>query len=462
MSSVSENYTNEEKWDFVNPPNIRSYPITRKRAIGGGNYTCKEYRKHYSTDQSLSGYPVGKQMGFDTYDLDAKFKLTGTQITTSEGHPFRNNPATGKSDIGGDFFTQKQYTTIGGYQNIHITTYDPAHGQRIESYYKGPMMAIDPTVNRYPSSSISNSTQLNAKGTTAIARTKPTNPVGGLTTALVELRRDGLPHLFGSSLWEGKASVVRNAGDEYLNKEFGWDPLAKDVSDFLGIVTNANDVIERYKRGIGKPMRRRFDFTTTETTTELDLGMHFPFQGGYDASKLDGYAQTPYILHQNSGAQTGRLTSTVKVWQRCWFSGAFTYYFPEKYRGKLGDLAVLAHELGLDLSPETLWAAAPWSWAIDWFSNAGDVISNYSSFHNDGLVMTYGYIMEHTIVSNTYRLTGATLNNGSPAPVSDVSYVIETKQRRGATPYGFGLSFGALSAFQKSIIGALGLTKLFR
>jgi hypothetical protein len=372
----------------------------------------------------------------------------------SEGHPFRNSPNKGTTDIGGNFFTQKKYIDIGDKVKIVSQMDEPNNGRYLQNTYSGHILAVDPSIDRFNASSfISSNSNLDALGTTAISHVKPTNPVGGLTTALLELRRDGLPHLLGSSLWEGKVSILRSAGDEYLNKEFGWDPLANDVADFLNTITHARDVIQRYKQGIGKPTRRRFDFTPIRQESETYLGAAWPFTG----------MSTPYLIHPNAPPSApGGLFLQSEVTVKRWFSGAFTYYFPRDADDKLRDISILAHELGLELTPDTIWAATPWSWAVDWISNLGDIVSNYSSFHNDGLVMTYGYMMEHSIVKNTYRLVNAIDRYGGRLPVSDVSYVTETKQRRGATPYGFGLSFGSFSNFQKSIIGALGITKLFR
>jgi len=114
--------------------------------------------------------------------------------------------------------------------------------------------------------------------------------------------------------------------------------------------------------------------------------------------------------------------------------------------------------LGLTLTPDTLWNAAPWSWAVDWFSNTGDVISNVTDSVTDGLVMRYGYIMEHSIVKNIYSLTKpGTLNPDVRVP--SITLVVETKKRRRANPFGFGLSWGSLSLRQQAIALALGLTR---
>jgi hypothetical protein len=113
---------------------------------------------------------------------------------------------------------------------------------------------------------------------------------------------------------------------------------------------------------------------------------------------------------------------------------------------------------GLNLTPDLVWNLTPWSWAIDWFTNFGDVVSNVSDMVTDGLVMRYGYIMEHTVAKNTYTLEGFSPLRGS-LPVPPMSFVTETKVRRAANPFGFGFTWDGLSPRQLAIAAALGLSK---
>jgi hypothetical protein len=118
-----------------------------------------------------------------------------------------------------------------------------------------------------------------------------------------------------------------------------------------------------------------------------------------------------------------------------------------------------SHLLGIELTPETLWNLAPWSWAVDWFSNTGDVVSNLTSWSSDGLVMHYGYMMEHSIVTRNYYSRGSRFlfANGSSAP--DLRFVTETKQRVRANPFGFNATWSGLSPVQTAIAAALGLSR---
>jgi hypothetical protein len=125
----------------------------------------------------------------------------------------------------------------------------------------------------------------------------------------------------------------------------------------------------------------------------------------------------------------------------------------------MGRNALEAKKLyGLSLTPETVWNLAPWSWAVDWVSNAGDVISNLSDWATDGLVLRHGYIMEQSFVRDTYEWYGP-VNFWSQVYPAVFTLECRSKLRRRATPFGFGLTFGDFTPRQWAIAIALGLTK---
>jgi hypothetical protein len=379
-------------------------------------------------------------------------KYIGWQSTASEGHPFRSSKQKGRTDLGGDFSTTKEFATPIGFQSLLLKRYFTVfYDYERTIKYTGPVLAVEPNSVTWPSNPASSDSQINAMGTTAIAAVKPTNPVASLTVALGEILHEGIPAVSGVHSWKDRTQVARDAGDEYLNIQFGWRPLVNDVISFGYGVTNAHDVIETYKRGVGRPVKKSYKFPVEESTTTQVVGTNV----------------LPYVTPGNSelfrtvdGAHGGTLIKEITLRKDRWFEGAFTYFIPQNFLGKkMGDYAILAQQLGLDLTPDTLWNLAPWSWAVDWISNAGDVISNYADFHQHGLVMIYGYMMEHTIVTHNYRLLGAAYTGGVPCSPTEVSLIFESKIRRGATPYGFGLNYGGFSIFQQSILAALGLSK---
>jgi hypothetical protein len=119
----------------------------------------------------------------------------------------------------------------------------------------------------------------------------------------------------------------------------------------------------------------------------------------------------------------------------------------------------------------TLWQLAPWSWAIDWFTNASSFVKNCQSLINYGTILRYGYIMETTTITDTYTAgIEASLSHASsgwvynqPYPVvSPVTLRTTVKKRIQANPFGFGLSWDGLTSVQQAILAALAITRVVR
>ena len=375
--------------------------------------------------------------------------IKGSQYTESEAHPFISSKKKGVSDLGGEFFTQKKYVICDTKSHSYRVVY-PGQPLQVTTgdtcFYATPPWTVD-----FHSSPYSADNALDALGATAISIVAPNNPVASLTVALAELRSEGMPKLPAiTSNWKDRTNIARNLGDEYLNVQFGWRPLMNDVTQFGDGVLHAHSLIKQYRRGIGKPIRRNYRFPTVRQVSETITPGVYPISTEGNSDWFSG-----------TGSAPGTLIKRTETIRDQWFSGCFTYFFPSNILGskKLADAAILARELGLEPSPETVWNVAPWSWAVDWFSNTGDVITNWTRFHEDGLVMRYGYMMEHSICKISYTLVGARSRGGNSFPVSPVTSVIETKVRRKANPYGFGFSWDGLSLFQGSILAALGISR---
>lgn len=246
----------------------------------------------------------------------------------------------------------------------------------------------------------------------------------------------------------------RNAlGSEYLNYQFGWVPLVSDLLQLGQSISNADLITREYARNSGKGIRRAFGFP--------------PIRPGivYNDVYLN---RSPWIspgsslLYNATRQNKGKVVRSWEVTKRRWFTGMFTYFLPsgDSILGGFQRAAIQArHLLGISLTPDSVWNLAPWSWAVDWFSNVGDVLTNWSNFAIDGQVLKYGYMMEHTISKYTYTFVGDTgFVTGNAYPI-DVVLVSETKKRLKATPYGFGFSWDGFSPTQWAVTTALGLTR---
>jgi len=395
----------------------------------------------------------------------AHLLFKGRETTTDENHRLRSRQdlyGHGPEDVGGPFFNQKKRCFVkpppGGLESDAMASYrldssglnQGGNWKRVK--YSGPILARVPSDSLFPTYS---QTNLIAKGTTAIARCKPTNNVADLATTISETIREGLPHLLGADLWESKTKNAKKAaGSEYLNYEFGWVPLVADIRNASYALANARKLIDAYERNSGRAVRRRYEFPIEKTEQTVEIGAG---PGQWYSNSDHGGA------NQDLSKPTPRLFKTSTFYRRTWFSGSFTYHLPTGYNSRnwLERASKQAGPLlGLDLTPELLWNIGPWSWAVDWFSNAGDLISNLSDWATDGLVMRYGYIMEHTLQEDTYHLNGPTRYKpyGSVF-ASPITFSLETKRRVKASPFGFDVDFTGFTSRQKAIVVALGLSR---
>lgn len=377
--------------------------------------------------------------------------LMGTQITESEGH---DRGRDGNYHEGGPFHTYRSEFSVGS------ANYD----QRIErtgafQQARGLVFCPRPTVpiGFAPSYSsyedqVANGDfdSLDEDGATAIAQCAPTNSASKLAILLGEIKKDGIPSLPGITTWKKRTELAKAAGSEYLNYQFGWRPLVEETLQVGNAARHSRDIVKQYQKDEGNNVRRDFDF---------------PIENTRNVSQSSSQGATwSNNLASNFRASVGAtLTREESYTRRKWFSGAFTYALPSRtdsFRRMLGYGSEADKLFGITLTPDVLWELAPWSWAADWFSNAGDVIHNATSFGAAGLVMRYGYMMcesSHTITNtiNHMNLKGRE-KDGMPGSV----FKTITKSRRPANPFGFGFTGADLSPTQIAITVALGLTKL--
>jgi hypothetical protein len=368
------------------------------------------------------------------------------QTTRTRGHAWPQSRAA-STDVGGDFTTAK---IVGMSTNFSGTV--SASGR--SNTYVGTEYALpvstaisDALALVAPSSDIS----LMQKGTTAIARCLPTNPVADAGTFIGELK-SGLPKLVGRELFKTKLKDYRKVGSEYLNVEFGWKPLISDLQKFGTAAIESEKILNQLHRDSGKNIRRKFTFPDEIASTE-------GVQSNRQSVGSDGGFGSPFLHVSSSG---GPMRVTTNLVTQTWFSGCFTYHLnlgttlPDRMMRSAAEARKL---FGVELTPETVWNLAPWSWAVDWEGNVGDVLHNVSRFAQDGLVMRYGYIMQSKIATTTYSLAYEGRFKSAPQQDLQLTIISQSKVRRRATPFGFGFDMTALSGRQSAILGALGISR---
>lgn len=414
-----------------------------------------------------------------------RVRLRGREITTSEGHPYSHSFR--GTDNGGNFFTQKYWMEKPEHTSAQVRLYGWSGGR-----YATHDVTADILVNPHPQATINlfhdlvepgiygfdwdaisfdgirhgalgatPASELDAVGATLVKRVKPGESPANLAAALIELKNDGLPSLLGIESWKNRTNPQKGVGSEFLNYQFGILPLISDVRSVGEAIVSKDKHLRQLIRDNGKLVRRRLELDPmVRTTTVLREE---------DSSTLNLRAlglKTNGIAYSVSGFRWRRSVIQT-VTDRYWFSGAFTYYLGENMLHKdalIRNASQFRWLLGLDLDLDTIYQVAPWSWAIDWFTNLGDVISNVSSFADDGLVMPYGYVMRHRHVKIEAVMEpvgpGSTKVVGFPGRTFRSVYHLDQKERRKANPFGFAIRDGDLSLKQKAILAALGLTRM--
>jgi hypothetical protein len=369
-----------------------------------------------------------------------------------------------RQDLGNGFMTEKTWIDSSIHE-LHVRgTYNFPYG--IDSV--GPvLLAGFSSANAFRSeNSVSNENQVMfSLGGTAINRVRPNKPVVNLSVTIGELRNvKAWPKLFGSMIERSYTlkELFRNGSQEYLNAQFGWAPLMRDVQAMAGVVSDTRSVLEQYEREINRVVRRRYQFDTDRGTVEgLSKALG---SSSYELTTGTPYGTKSYFGTRSMSSPVTEITSTVT---KSYFSGAFRIYDPElSYLEKsLADFESKANSLlGTRLDPEVLWNLQPWSWLADWVFNFGDILSNVSAF-SDGIVLQYGYLMRETISEKEIyfplglqRQTNINSWTRASDPLT-ITVGTHVKSRAAASPFGFGFNPDSFSESQWAILLALGMSK---
>jgi hypothetical protein len=367
---------------------------------------------------------------------------SGRQKTTSVNHVRGRD---GHYHEGGPFYT---VATTYSVPHRDVKVFD----KNKTTVYQGPLFLSPPLPGITNSAHRPEDTSdLDKFGAEAISRVSPTNASSHLAQQVGELHQDGIVRsLPGVATWRNRTKVLKAAGSEYLSAVFGWLPLVDEITNVSNNIRHSDTILKNYDSGAGRNSHREYEFPEIQSS-------------GPSGSQTGKRANTVLGLGSsfNDGPGGTLTTSSVTTVKR-WFSGSFTYP-PAPKHDALDKVRYAAHQadylLGTTLTPDVVWELTPWSWAIDWFSNAGEVVNNFTNMSVNGLVMRYGYMMEEktTTITNTLDDCGLVGHRG-PAPSSSVT--IKSKVRREANPFGFGLSWEGLSPSQLLITAALGITHL--
>jgi hypothetical protein len=343
-----------------------------------------------------------------------------------------------------------------------------------EFQHKGPcFLAGHSMFSLYSDLERSNAEQaLWMKGAEAIRIARPNKPQIDVSVLLGELRKEGIPSMIGSIAGRSQTlmELFRSSGKEYLNLQFGWIPLLRDITALVQLIPESRRLLEQYERDIDRLVRRRYHFPV-QVDVSNTLDQPDPAHAIYRRATGTpwGYPPEDHVTFRSSGQVPEQVTRTTT---RTWFAGGFRFYHrsvPEA----LQELSLFEERanllLGTRLDPEVLWNLAPWTWLSDWFINFGDVVGNASALLSDDLVMQYGYLMRTTHEEKTIswpqglwaRVPTGSTSSGFVRQTGPYSQTVSrvTKQRGKASPFGFGFTDSDFTEHQLAILAALGLSR---
>lgn len=240
----------------------------------------------------------------------------GRQRTVSIGH--RRNPKTGYYDGGGPFYS------VSVKRSFPTTRIAVRGESKATEKYKlvadvgTPLPAANLPASFKEKAKAPESirpedlSDLDADGAVAISEVAPTNPNSTCATMLGEIAKDGIPSLPGIRTWRSRTKFLQSLGDEYLNVQFGWNPLVSDVRGVSSSIRDRHTILSQYERDSGRNVRREFEFPIERRSESLT-----PFEARPSVSPV-GFTTFPIL---GGGIAPMMVNMTLVEENRKWFSG---------------------------------------------------------------------------------------------------------------------------------------------
>lgn len=284
------------------------------------------------------------------------------------------------------------------------------------------------------------------------AAMRPTKPIMDLGVAIAELR--DIPRMLRHA-WTSIKSVTalldnpKGLPQWILASEFGWKPLYADLKRTLKLRGEVEKRLNFIKENANKSLHRITPKRPWQPkVTEEVIG---EWESDEDDSPICSLSFDSVPESADPSTIPLRFKSSLKLRTTVTTgaTGMFRYYWD----GDIPDDDYLrARLLGIVLTERVAWEAMPWSWLIDWFSNAGEVLSNLKDHLDETTVAPIAYAQKHIVQEYTWTCT-----NGYYT--TSVQRIFDTKIRRKIDPFGLAADV-ALSDIQKVILAALSLTRV--
>lgn len=239
---------------------------------------------------------------------------------------------------------------------------------------------------------------------------------------------------------------AREFANHQLAVQMGWQPLISDIRKMMDFHSKVDKRILALDAllnngglhrtvGKGRPASKTrkaitpmwSDVVTTQNTLTIESGLGLLIQ-----------------------VRADKITRTEK-----WGSVRWIPTNPPSTRYSNQDLTRLARSLvfGLNLNTKAIWDAIPWTWLIDWFTNAGDYLD--ATNNQVPCVPSLPCVMTHTEHTESWtRIDGnKTIDGGSGTRRYE-------QKHRSINAASLSASIPFLSGRQLSILGALAIQRL--
>lgn len=307
---------------------------------------------------------------------------------------------------------------------------------------------------------------LDNRGAEAWNRMRPDNPDFSFATSLYELKdtpgmlKDLLGGLIRKDPRLGRRSTISKTGQWHLAIQFGYLPLLGDILSFVAAQRGGQKRLKQLIRDAERPIRRKVNLSDEGSQSTIESSSITYYTLG-----SDGTPHAPSFVTQCYDRSPRGWKK--RVWQysaRTWAEGRFRYFLPDGPRDVIWKKKMLRRIMGARITPAVLYEAVPWSWLVDYFTDLGQFVKAISPGVADRLVADYCYIMrsEEWNTTVTSDMGYKASYNGEKSVRLTPSVVIRSvvKQRRHASPFGFGVKQSSLTAKQIGILGGLGYSKL--
>jgi hypothetical protein len=254
----------------------------------------------------------------------------------------------------------------------------------------------------------------------------------------------------GRGFFRTNRQILKEIASGHLSWQFAILPLIQDIIGLQNAHAHAEKRMQQLLRDKGKTRHRTIELVN-ETTS-----------GSWDGT-ISVQPITPTVPSQqlvNNGADTPRHEEWTRT-RRVWLEGRFGYHIPVRNTPAWKHWFLVQQGYGVNLTTigllRTVYQLTPWSWLADWALSTGAMLQNAVSVYNYGAYAKYAYIMaeDEIVYKTSYSLTP---HIGQKIDVPG-EFTSVRKYRQEASPFGFGISYDGLNAWQLGILAALGMSK---